>query len=55
MILGYLIAYFFISSNWNQNKNELNTQILLGALFGIAIGLDLLAIGKTAAITQFSL
>ena len=33
----------------------LNTQILLGAFFGIAIGLSLLAIGKTAPITQSSL
>ena len=33
----------------------LNTQILLGAFFGIAIGLGLLALGKTAPITQSSL
>lgn len=33
----------------------LNTQILLGALFGIIIGLALLAMGKTAPITQSSL
>ncbi|MDD1615581.1 MAG: sodium:dicarboxylate symporter, partial [Methylococcaceae bacterium NSP1-2] len=33
----------------------LNTQILLGAFFGIVIGLGLLALGKTAPITQSSL
>jgi Na+/H+-dicarboxylate symporter len=33
---------------------SLNTQILLGAFFGIAIGLGLVAIGKESAITQAS-
>lgn len=34
---------------------SLNTQILLGALFGIVIGLALVSIGKDSAITQTSL
>lgn len=32
----------------------LNTQILLGALFGIVIGMGLLALGKQSAVTQVS-